>query len=371
LRYRRLWETTPDAILMMDEQGVIAFVNPAAEVVFGLRAADLAGRNFASLLAAGEADMAPILETWANPPKDTPLFELAGRHATGRAVVMEVAFSDMEMAGRRWQIAFIRDITARREAEIGLQKAEQEFGLAREIQQNLFPKSAPRVPGFDIAGASFPAVQTGGDAFDFLPMPEGDLGVVVSDVSGHGMGPSLIMAATRAYLRIVAYNRRDAGLVFNRASQVLAEDLEGSGRFVTALLIRLSPVERRLGFVNAGHTAGYVMDAAGCVRHTLARSGPPLGLDADTSYTESASILLETGDTILMLTDGIVETEAPRASDADPVDTFGDQRFLEVVRAHRAAAAAEIIAAVRAAATEFRGSGVQEDDLTMVVIKVL
>lgn len=366
LRYRRLWETSPDAILMMDTAGVIAFVNPAAEQVFASPAAGLLGRRFSSLLVDGEAPPLERSNTEVHEPDSPPpLIELKGQADDGRLVVMEVAFSDVEMQGRRWHIAFIRDITDRREAERALAAAAKEFGLAREIQQRLFPQRAPTVPGFEIAGVSYPAVETGGDSFDFIPMPEGDLGLVVSDVSGHGMGPALIMAETRAYLRIVAYNRRDAGLVLTRANEVLVEDLEDGGRFVTSVLVRLDPGAGQLAFANAGHPAGYVLGADGGVRHALARGGPPLGVEAQTAYTESAPVDLEAGDLILLTTDGVEEAESPDGEE------FGEVRLLNVVQAHRELPAREIIAAVRAAVAAFCGAQAQQDDMTLVVVKVL
>ena len=366
MRYRRLWETSPDAILMMDAAGVIAFVNPAAEQVFASPATALVGRAFHSLLVGGESSPWEGREPWSSDAADTSqLLELEGRTADDRRVITEVAFSDVEMQGRRWHIAFIRDITARREAERALAVAAKEFGLAREIQQRLFPQRPPGVPGFDIAGVSYPAVETGGDSFDFIAMPEGDLGLVVSDVSGHGMGPALIMAETRAYLRIVAFNRRDAGLVLTRANEVLVEDLEDSGRFVTSLLVRLDPGAGQLAFANAGHPAGYVLDPEGGLRQVLARGGPPLGVEPKTAYAESPAIDLEAGNLILLTTDGVEEAESPEGG------LFGEARLLKVVREHRQRPAREIIAAVRAAVIEFCGGAAQQDDITLIVAKVL
>lgn len=363
-RYRRLWETSPDAILMMDAAGVIAFVNPAAEELLGSPATGLIGRNFEALLEDGERP--PLLGGAAGSPAAGPAMrELKARTADGRLVVMEVAFSDVEMQARPWHIAFIRDLTARREAEAALAAAAREFGLAREVQQRLFPQRPPAVPGFDIAGASYAAVETGGDSFDFIPIPDGDLGLVVSDVSGHGMGPALIMPETRAYLRIVAFNRRDAGLVLTRANEVLAEDLEDSGRFVTSLLARLDPGARQLAFANAGHPSGYVLDREGQLRRTLSRGGPPLGVESQTTYAEGPPLDLDEGDLIVLTTDGVAEAESPAGS------AFGEARLLEVVRAHRNEPAREIIAAVRTALMTFCGSIPQQDDITLIVVKVL
>lgn len=360
-RLSRLWRSSPDAILMMDARGCIAFANPAAREMFGRSERELIGLPFESL--ARPADTPPDA-----PPETgggTRLMEMTGRGAGGRELFLEVAFSALEMSGQHYHIAFLRDITARRLAERALRAAEKEFGLARDIQQRLFPRRAPRLAGWDIAGRSYPAVQTGGDYYDYLTMPEGDIGLVISDVSGHGMGPALIMAETRAYLRIATHNRRDAGLVLTRANSVLAEDLEDGAQFVTALLVRLNPAQRTLYYANAGHTAGYVLDGEGRLRARLDQHGLPLGILPDTEYKESAPLTLQPGDLVLLLTDGIEETEDPQGR------VWGIEPVLEIVRANRSRAAAEILNAVRQAARDFSAGLPQRDDWTMMVAKVL
>lgn len=361
LRLRRLWESSPDAILMVDERGRVAFVNPAAEALFGRPTAELVGQPFEALVAPAETGKAST-ESTANP--GGRVIEMIGRRAGGEEVILEVAFSEMELPDQRYHIAFVRDITARRAAERALRAAEEEFGLARDIQQRLFPRRAPQLPGLDIAGKTYPAVQTGGDYYDFLTMPEGDVGLVVSDVSGHGMGPALIMAETRAYLRLAAHNRRDAGLVLTRANLVLAEDLEDGTQFVTSLLVRLVPGDRVMTFANAGHTAGYVLGADDTVRLQLTRQGPPLGVLAETEYRESPPFPLRRGDVLLLLTDGIEETESPAG------EIFGTERLLSVVRAHRHLPAADILRAIWKAAEQFSAGQPQKDDWTLIVAKM-
>src|SRR6266536_5390073 len=104
----------------------------------------------------------------------------------------------------------------RKRAEEELRINQEQFRVAREIQQRLFPKTSPQSPVFDIAGASYPAEATGGDYFDYLSMANGCLGIVVADVTGHGVGPALLMAETRAYLRTLAMNATDVGEIVTR-----------------------------------------------------------------------------------------------------------------------------------------------------------
>lgn len=367
-RLRLLWEKSPDAILMMDEAGAIAFVNPAAEEVFGGTATQLATLNAAQLLSDpavedGRSTRLPWEEGKIGEGGEVQ--EIKGQRCDGSPLVIEAGFSRLEFEGRPWFVAFIRDITRRRQAEEALAARDREFAMARTIQQRLYPQQPPRLPGFDLAGATQPADETGGDYFDYLAMDEDDVGLVVGDVSGHGMGPALIMAETRAYLRVVAINRRDAGQVLTRANQALADDLEGSDRFVTCALIRLTPSEGSLAYANAGHVAALVLSAAGELKDRFKRRGPPLGLFPETNYAEHAGGRLEAGDLLVLLTDGFEEAERGDG------ERFGLERVLEVLRQSRHGTAQEIIDALGNAIHAFQDGHPQQDDLTVVVLKAL
>jgi sigma-B regulation protein RsbU (phosphoserine phosphatase) len=251
----------------------------------------------------------------------------------------------------------------RKRAEEELRINQEQFRVAREIQQRLFPKTSPQSEVFDIAGASYPAEATGGDYFDYLSMADGCQGIVVADVTGHGVGPALLMAETRAYLRTLARNARDAGVILTRVNRVLAEDVDFE-RFVTVILVRLDPRSRSLDYASAGHPSGYVLDAAGQVKARLKRLGVPLGIQPEIVYAASPVISLSTGDIVLLLTDGIEEAMSP--DDA----FFGVDPILDVVRAHSERTAREIVQALFQAVRDFSHGLPQLDDLTVVVVKV-
>ena len=103
-------------------------------------------------------------------------------------------------------------------------QTEEQFRLARQIQQKLFPNGTPRLAGFDIAGVCYPADATGGDYFDFIPMSGGGLGVAVGDVSGHGFGPALLMAEVHANIRALALAHIDVGEILTLANRMVCED---------------------------------------------------------------------------------------------------------------------------------------------------
>ncbi|NBV21869.1 MAG: PAS domain S-box protein [Proteobacteria bacterium] len=366
-RYRLLWETATDAILLMDTNSAILFANPAVQMIFGYSPSELLGRNFAMLLPEKLRETSDTTFQRQGPLVTTAqrrTLETTGLKKDGSEVLLELAFNDMELGGQRLFVAFIRDITEReRNRRVLLENAEQ-FRVAREIQQHLFPKVAPHLPGFDVAGASFPAAAAGGDYFDFVPMAENGLGLVVGDVTGHGIGPALLMAETRAYVRIAGLNRADPAEVLTRTNIALAEDI-GSERFVTLFLGRLDAQQRLLTYVSAGHPPGFVLAPDGSVRMELRRTGVPLGIRATTEYRSLPPIVLHPGELVLLLTDGIEEAMGPDE------EMFGTDRMLDVLRANRDQSAARIVDALYLAVRDFCKGAEQQDDVTVIVLKVL
>lgn len=366
-RYRLLWETCPDAVILMDSAGKIHFANPAVYDVFGYTPDELVGENLGvlqppSLRGAHLAGIARYLQTGVR-TLNWRATETTGLRKGGIEFPIEVSFSDMQLDGHRRFVGFIRDITERKRAQRELRENQEQFAIAREIQQRLFPKHAPACPGFDIAGATYPAEATGGDYFDYLPMLHGRVGLVVGDVTGHGVGPALLMAETRAYLRVLAGRREEPGEILTRVNGILAEDMGGE-RFITLFLGRLDPATRQFLYASAGHPVGYVLGADGAVKSRLRRTGVPLGMNGITEYADGAPLILASGDLVILLTDGIEEAAAPDD------ELFGTERALAVVRAHRAESARAIVEALYRAARDFSQGGPQDDDISAIVVKV-
>jgi len=367
LRYRLLWETCPDAVILIDIVGKIHFANPAVHEVFGYSADEITGQYLSKLMP-GQLCRGPLaafdkyLHAGAVSLRLRAV-ETTGLRRDGAEIPIEVSFSDMVLQGERRVVGFIRDITERKRAERELRENQEQFQVARDIQQRLFPKSAPACSGFDIGGSTFPAEATGGDYFDYLPMVHERLGVVVGDVTGHGVGPALLMAETRAYLRVLAGRREDVGEILTRANSILAEDV-GSERFVTLFLGRLDPKTRGFVYASAGHPAGYVLNAEGDIKATLKRTGIPLGMRANTQYVAAPEIILSSGDLVLLLTDGIEEASAPDGA------LFGLARILDTVRSNRLKPAQQIVQTLYETVRTFANNAPQVDDITAIVVKV-
>jgi serine phosphatase RsbU (regulator of sigma subunit) len=218
------------------------------------------------------------------------------------------------------------------------------------------------VAGFDIAGASFPAEATGGDYFDYIPMQDGSVAVVIGDVCGHGFGPALLMAQMRAYLRAFLLTRTDVGEVLTLLNRALTGDTDD--RFATLVLAKLDSRDRSFVYASAGHSPGYLLDAAGGVKARLDSTGVPLAILPDGEFEAAPVRALEPGELALLYTDGLVEAHGPDE------ELFGVERLLGVARANRHRPSREIVNALYEAVREFCGLGAQLDDMTAVVIKV-
>jgi serine phosphatase RsbU (regulator of sigma subunit) len=247
--------------------------------------------------------------------------------------------------------------------ELEEERMRQEMRVARVIQQKLFPALPPACPGFEIWGASYPAVETGGDYFDYITIEDFVTDIVVGDVSGHGYGPALIMAATRAYLRALAMTRARFADVLGIVNRVLADDV-GGDHFVTLLLARLDPGAHSLVYTSAGHMTGYILDRSGDVRSELPSTSIPLGIDAAGEFPPAPPVTLRPGDLVFFYTDGVVEASAPDGS------LFGIERTLDVVRSTRGESACDIVRALERISRQFAQQGKRHDDFTAIVIKV-
>jgi sigma-B regulation protein RsbU (phosphoserine phosphatase) len=219
----------------------------------------------------------------------------------------------------------------------------------------------PVVPGLQIGAASWPARKVGGDYFDFLSMPDGSLGVAIGDASGHGIGAALLVAEACAFIRALALRETDPDRILTLAHRRLAEDIT-EDHFITLFLMRIDPRSGKALYSGAGHP-GYLLDRRGNVKAVLEATGRPLGIELATAHFPSAAIVLQPGDLVLLLTDGLVEAMSPAGT------RFGLQRVLQTVRSHLHRTSGQIVETLLQTVKEF-SSNIQLDDCTAVIIKV-
>jgi PAS domain S-box-containing protein len=354
-------EQTADSVIIAKKDGTIEYVNPAFEQTTGYSREEALGKT-PRILKSGTHDVSVYKELWSTVLSGkTYRGTLLNRRKCGELYHSENTITPMkdEAGNITHLVSVVKDITE------SLKREEQEFELrlAREVQQRLFPAASPNLPGFDIAGATFPAGEMCGDYFDYICMPRGSLGIVIGDVCGHGLGPSLLMAETRAYLRSFALTHSDIGKMARLLNETLVDDTADSS-FVTLLLTRLDPADRSLTYVNAGHVPGFVLDSTGSVREELKSTSVPIGLFPDRVPESSQTVKLRPGDLVALFTDGITESEATDET------SFRVEGALEVVRAHRHESSEQIVSRLCQAARDFAQGGSQFDDATAVVLKV-
>ena len=252
-------------------------------------------------------------------------------------------------------------------AEARLQREDEQRLLAREIQEGLLPKSWPPLPGFTIVARSWPCYDVGGDYFDAFMMRDGSLALVIGDASGHAIGPALVIAETRAYIRAFATTSTDPGTILALANQRLCEDLDldlAASYFVTLFFGRLDPHTGSLTYAGAGHNPGYVLSSEGQIKTTLTSKGLPLGVDSAAEYRMGPTAQFAAGDLLFLYTDGIVEAGSKGIG-----REFGIARALDVLRAHWQETPDQVLVALYRAAMDFSRTDDQSDDITAILVR--
>jgi serine phosphatase RsbU (regulator of sigma subunit) len=238
---------------------------------------------------------------------------------------------------------------------------QRDLAVAREIQLGLLPARPPQLAGFDITGMNRPAEQTGGDYFDWQPLPDGRLAVALADVSGHGIGPAIVMAVCRAYARASAPMTPDPAALLTRLNELLYGDLPGD-RFITFALAVLDQ-DGGVQLISAGHGPTLLYRPSTGEAQEFGGDGMPLGVSAFERYGPTTSLTMREGDVLVMLTDGFLEWTR---KDGEP---FGIRRLQDAVRASADGNAAAILSALDEAVSKFCHGTPQSDDMTAIVIK--
>ncbi|HEX9460560.1 MAG TPA: GAF domain-containing SpoIIE family protein phosphatase [Thermoanaerobaculia bacterium] len=239
------------------------------------------------------------------------------------------------------------------------QRMEQELALGREIQSRLLPSAPIDVRGIALSALSLPCYEVGGDYFDFIELPGGDLGLAIGDVSGKGVSAALIMSSVQAALRVAAPIEDDLARLVARLNALIFRGSSGR-KYATFFFGRYTPSTGLLRYVNAGHNPPYVVTADGLTE--IGSTGRPIGLLPESSYTEE-TIELPPGSTLFLYTDGLNEA-------ADPDETeFGNDQLRSLFLAQRAVPLTEIPSRVLEAVTAFERGAKATDDKTIVVMR--
>lgn len=243
-------------------------------------------------------------------------------------------------------------------------KLERDLSLARDIQMGLLPRKMPALEGYDIAGWSRPAEQTGGDIYDGIAVTDQQAMLLLCDATGHGVGPAISVTQVRSMFRMAVRLKADLDAMYNHVNDQLADDL-ADNRFVTAFVGVLDAQQHRVLYHAGGQGPLIHFHAATGEATLLEASTYPMGIVSGIESDQPPPIDLAPGDVLALLSDGIFEYFNDRA------EQFGVDRTLEIIRAHHQRPMAELIEELDAACREFGNGHPQGDDMTMLLVRRL
>jgi phosphoserine phosphatase len=242
------------------------------------------------------------------------------------------------------------------------QKLERDLALARDIQLRVLPADLPAVAGYDLAGSSRPADQTGGDIYDCVPRDDGSLMLLLGDATGHGIGPALSVTQVRAMFRMALRLGANLDQTFLHINHQLTDDLGGE-RFVTAFLGELDARAHRVRFHSGGQGPlfHYRQETHSC--HLVDSTTLPLGILAEVLLDAPQCLDLALGDHLALITDGFFEYNNPTG------EPFGHERLKATLASLAERPALEIVQGIYATVDDFAAGAPQVDDMTVMVVK--
>jgi serine phosphatase RsbU (regulator of sigma subunit) len=274
----------------------------------------------------------------------------------------DASIADLQEKNRQLERAY-NELKAAQAQIIEKERLEKELQVASAIQMSILPQSLPNLEGFDFGAAIMPARAVGGDFYDFFPLPEERMGIVIGDVADKGVPSAISMAQTHALLFAESYRELSARDVLQRVNHHLL-GIGESGLFVTALYGILDQRTRMFSYARAGHELPLLMDPAGRIELMPYGAGQLLGVLEDPLLDEQ-TLLLPPGSMLLLYTDGVLDC---RDEQGDP---FGMELLKATLSALKRLPAQEICRQLWQRIKDYQGSAPQDDDVTIVSIHAL
>ena len=243
---------------------------------------------------------------------------------------------------------------------------KRDLEIARDIQKWLLPASPPQIPGLSIAFATRAANTVAGDYYDVFPRPAPDSSeprflLTVADVAGKSVPAALLMATFQASLRTLSSVPCSLAELTAGMNRYASSNSQEGRRFTTAFLAEFNASSRALTFINAGHNAPILRRSSGVIER-LEKGGLPLGIDANAAY-ESGEVTLQSGDWLVIFTDGVVEAVNQRGTE------YGEPQLLNVLQAGTSVTPEELLRRIMGDLDTFVGETPQHDDITCMLIK--
>jgi serine phosphatase RsbU (regulator of sigma subunit) len=244
------------------------------------------------------------------------------------------------------------------------QAVDVALNIARDVQRRFMPETLPPVEGYEAATWWVPHQEVGGDYCDLVPLRDGRVGLVIADVSGHGLGPSLLMASVRAALRSLLLAHSHTGQLLELLNRALADDLR-DGSFVTMIIAALDRRTHTLEYANAGHAPAVHFAARGHDFTALTATGLPIGVLKTSDYPLASPLHVNVGDLVLFCTDGIVEARGKSG------ELFGVERLRDSIREFSTMPVQELVTRIGQRVQDFCESRHPADDLTILGLRRL
>ena len=243
-----------------------------------------------------------------------------------------------------------------------LRQLESELELSQIVQRGLLPQQAPTIPGLSIAAFSRPAQIVSGDYFDFVQFRDGSHGIVMADISGHGVSAGMLMSSLQTAFHTLAPLADSPLEVLERINRLYAHNISFT-TFVTVFFGRLDAANGQLSYGSAGHNSGYLYRAGTGEEFLLHPTGPAIGL-MEGFAVRLEQVQLRSGDALVLYTDGLTE-----AFNSVGVQ-WGLDRLTEVIRSNAAQTPEKLIQKIVKELTDFTEGSPLADDATLVVCKV-
>ncbi len=356
-----------DAIITADLDGVIMMFNEGAERIFRLPGLEALGEDMFQLLFTPEE--IPTIKRQLRETGHIRDRESKITFSDGEEVFLEISISKTRDAQGREAalIAIIRDITTRKRLEeerLQNERVQQEMRIARGVQLTMLPDRPPKIDGLDIAARIEFCADIGGDLFDFSRPRSGKLGVSIGDVSAHGVGPAIVMSSAKAMINTLEQYTEDPEHMLFLLNNLLERTTEDD-RFITMFYALIDLNDRMMEYVNAGHDPPIIYRPTQGVFEELQSTGLALGILPGERFRMGPLVRFNTGDLLLLTTDGIWEAANPDG------EAFGKKRIYDILRESHEAPCQAILDEIFRRVQEFCRGLPAKDDQTAVLFKFL
>jgi sigma-B regulation protein RsbU (phosphoserine phosphatase) len=245
-----------------------------------------------------------------------------------------------------------------------LQALRKELEIAASIQKSILPSGSTGFANVDVVGRMIPALEVGGDFYDYFPVKDNRLGMVIGDVSGKGISSALFMAVSRTLIKATGQTGVNASECLASSNAMLASENQTT-MFTTAFYAVLDTVTGQLDFCNAGHNPPLILRRGEGPRILVSKGNLMLAIEEEIVY-EGGVFQLEPGDTVVLYTDGVTEAESLDGN------FYGMERLIEVLGSQSAdVPAAQVVDAIVQSVQTFAGGAAQSDDITILAVSWL